>query len=117
VIGVPYGTNLTNTLGAPNYPLNIGPPPPPGDFDEDSDVDSDDLTRWKSGFSSVLPSHLLGDADGDQDVDGADFLIWQRQLGSDATVAVTAAVPEPATLLLLVSGVLAAFFGRRVVVS
>ncbi len=59
------------------------------------------------------PVGLPGDFDSDGDVDGSDFLIWQRDLG-DATslgdwqdhfgdtsaVPLTAAVPEPATLVL-----------------
>jgi hypothetical protein len=50
-------------------------------------------------------THWHGDADGDQDVDGADFLVWQRQLGGGppATAASTA-VPEPATMVLLILG-------------
>ena len=89
------------------------------DFDEDGDVDGDDLARWRDGFQVTLDmaSHGDGDADGDHDVDGADFLAWQRQFGSPATTAATAAVPEPETLLMLASGVLAMFFRRSVAVS
>jgi len=94
----------------------VGPPAPAfaADFDEDGDVDGADLARWKTGFGAGS-THMQGNADGDLDVDGADFLTWQRQLGSGAaTVAVTAAVPEPATLLLLVSAALAMSFRRCV---
>jgi hypothetical protein len=80
------------------------------DFDDDGDVDSTDLAIWKAAF------HLnqLGDADGDNDSDGADFLIWQRQFGSAPAVAVSAAVPEAASGLLLAIGVAAiAAFCRR----
>ena len=56
---------------------------------------------------------MEGNADGDGDVDGADFLAWQRELGSTAAVA----VPEPATLLVLVSGVLTMWFRPRAAVS
>jgi T5SS/PEP-CTERM-associated repeat protein/autotransporter-associated beta strand protein len=80
----------------------------PADFDEDGDVDGDDLSRWRTNFGTGA-THLQGDADGDLDVDGGDFLIWQRQFGSAATTAASSAVPEPPTLLLLVSGALAMF--------
>ena len=46
-----------------------------------------------------------------------DLLVWQREVGSTATVASTAAVPEPATLLMLISGGLAKYFRRRVALS
>jgi len=64
-----------------------------------------DLAQWQGDFGVNAMS--------DGDSDGADFLTWQRQLGGAATVAATAAVPEPATLLLLVSGVLPMFIRRR----
>ncbi|HEX6961599.1 MAG TPA: autotransporter-associated beta strand repeat-containing protein [Lacipirellula sp.] len=71
------------------------------DFDNDSDVDSDDLNAWKSGFGAGTTKGQ-GDADADLDVDGADFLAWQRQLGSGASVAAVAAVPEPSAAMLAV---------------
>jgi len=88
------------------------------DFDEDGDVDGNDLAFWKPGFgASGNADHMDGDADGDLDVDGADFLAWQRQLSGTPAVAANGAVPEPATLLLVVSGVLAIFLRRRAAVS
>ena len=78
-----------------------------GDFDEDGIVDAADLAAWKGGFGNAIGAvHKDGDADGDADVDGADVLIWQRQLGSAASLAGTAAVPEPSTSLLLFLGIL-----------
>jgi autotransporter-associated beta strand protein len=68
------------------------------DFDEDGDVDGDDLAQWTGDFG--LNGNSNADADGDSD--GADFLAWQQQLGSEAMVAATAAVPEPASLLLVI---------------
>jgi hypothetical protein len=88
------------------------------DFDEDGDVDSADLVEWRAGLgTSGTAVHMDGDADGDLDVDGADFLTWQRQLGSATTVAATAAVPEPSTRVLLVTGALTLSVRRRVAVS
>jgi hypothetical protein len=74
-----------------------------GDFNGDSIVDAADLTAWKTGFGVTgVATSAQGDADGDLDVDGADFLVWQRQLGSAPVVATSGAVPEPATLMLIV---------------
>ncbi|MBA3480183.1 MAG: PEP-CTERM sorting domain-containing protein [Pirellulales bacterium] len=68
------------------------------DFDEDGDVDGGDLVQWQGDFGVNGRS----DADNDGDSDGADFLAWQQRLGSGLpSVAATAAVPEPAMLLLL----------------
>jgi hypothetical protein len=79
------------------------------DFDEDGGVDAADLALWKTGFGDVTAAHMDGDADADADVDGADFLIWQRQLN----VAGIAAIPEPATPYLLISGMFVGMLNRR----
>jgi hypothetical protein len=68
-----------------------------GDFDQDGDVDGADLNQWKGDFGQNGDS----DADGDGDSDGADFLVWQQNLGASAATASSAAVPEPAALMLL----------------
>jgi hypothetical protein len=106
-----HGIQIVETDGSvpPNWSWSA-------DFDEDGDVDGSDLARWKSGFGAPSPAHMQGDADSDGDADGSDFLAWQRQLGSAGSVAGAATVPEPATLLLIVSGVLAMLFQRRVAV-
>ncbi|MEX2171044.1 MAG: hypothetical protein WD851_17120 [Pirellulales bacterium] len=71
------------------------------DFDDDGDVDATDLSIWKGAFDL----NQLGDADGDNDSDGADLLIWQRQFGSHPGAAAgnltDAAVPEPASQILI----------------
>ena len=100
-----YTTGVLSVTGPAATPLAA-------DFDENGVVNGADLARRKAGFRTGA-THLQGNADGDADVDGADFLTWQRQLGSVATVTVSAPIPEPGTLLLLVSGVVALFFRRR----
>jgi hypothetical protein len=84
--GVPYGTNITNTIGSPNYPLNLLTPTP-GDFDGDGDVDQADYEeQW-------MPRFACGD------LTGTDFLDWQRNLGHAPTSAAAAtAIPEPTTI-------------------
>ncbi len=92
--GVPYGTNLTNSLGAPNYPLtpNSGLTFAAGDFDADGDVDATDLNvEWVKRFGA--------------DLDGDDILAWQRNLNIGGQVA----VPEPASAVM--GCVLLAAFG------
>ena len=70
--------------------------PQPGDFDADGDVDGDDFLRWQASFGNDSG----GDADFDGDTDGDDFLIWQSNFGSANGAAGSAAVPEPAGILL-----------------
>jgi phospholipase/lecithinase/hemolysin len=78
----------------------------PGDFNADGIVDGGDLDLWKLNFGvAASVTRAMGDANGDSVVDGADFLLWQRHATQIASVA---AIPEPASWLLAVGGVLAA---------
>ncbi len=73
------------------------------DFDRDTDVDADDLAVWESAFAATSTA----DADKDGDTDGSDFLVWQREAGSGAVSApITTLVPEPASWLLFLVGLL-----------
>jgi probable HAF family extracellular repeat protein len=69
-----------------------------GDLTGDGAVDAADLAQWQGDFGANDDS----DADNDGDSDGTDFLIWQRHLGSGVpAVGPSAAVPEPATKVML----------------
>ncbi|WP_152100184.1 hypothetical protein [Lacipirellula parvula] len=77
----------------------------PGDFNGDTLVNNDDLVIWKAAYGQTD----VGDANGDNVTDGEDFLIWQRAFGAGAPLASAAtAVPEPATLALIMPALLAA---------
>lgn len=96
--------DLRLAKGVENYSLLINLP---GDFNDDGVVNQFDLPYWESG----LNLNDQGDADGDNDTDGGDFLVWQRYHGSTTadfspTSASSVAVPEPATLILLLIGAL-----------
>ena len=80
-----------------------------GDFDADGDVDGVDFGLWQSGYPTASGASLVdGDDDGDGDVDGVDFGLWQANYPGavPAPVAGATAVPEPATLGLLLIGAL-----------
>jgi uncharacterized protein YjbI with pentapeptide repeats len=118
-VSSPYAWDLSELYTTGEVSLASLPGLGGGDFNGDGRIDDADLTNWKTNFGATgSASHTQGDADGDHDVDGADFLTWQQQLGNAVTVdASSAAVPEPAALLLLVSTAPAMLLRRLVAVS
>ncbi|HCK41749.1 MAG TPA: hypothetical protein DHW22_08970 [Planctomycetaceae bacterium] len=79
------------------------------DFDQDGDVDGTDLLQWAGDFG--VPG---SDANGDGLSSGLDYLVWQQQFGSGVLVGAGAAVvPEPTTLVLLLSALLGWNVKRR----
>ena len=88
----------------PQMILSLNDSALPGDFDFSGTVDGADLAVLQSHLGDVGGAKRAdGDANGDGNVDGSDFLAWQRAVGSSilpATVAATAAVPEPAALFM-----------------
>ena len=105
-------------------PTMVGTPGGPGamgsDFNGDGVVDLADLAIWQANVGITMGASVLqGDADGDGDVDGDDFLIWQSSIGpvpgagAGAGNELAASVPEPAGVMLLLCGVLAALATRQ----
>jgi hypothetical protein len=84
------------------------------DFDEDGEVNGNDFFAWQRGYGTLInATHADGDSDGDGDVDGDDLAILRSELAVTNAFAVgpflvgTAfAVPEPATWVLAVAGLL-----------
>ena len=73
-----------------------------GDFDDDGDVDGTDFGLWQSGYPTASGATLGdGDADGDGDVDGTDFGLWQANYPTN--LGGSAAIPEPATLFVMLA--------------
>jgi hypothetical protein len=100
---VPYGTKLTQTLGAPNYIT--------GDFNKDGYVDAADYVVWRKtvGQSGAESNHPAADANHDFVVNMADFNLWRANFGAPHVISGGAGssasyssvtIPEPATLLL-----------------
>ncbi|TWU29337.1 PEP-CTERM sorting domain-containing protein [Bythopirellula polymerisocia] len=89
---------------------------PSADFDEDGDVDGRDFLTWQRGYGTLIgASHSEGDADGDGDVDIDDIMLFKAQYGPPAQLAsaLTFAVPEPSSAVLLTGGLLAFLLRRR----
>ena len=114
---VPYGTNMNNTLGAANYPMNQAVLP--WDYNHDGVVDAADYTIWRDtlGQTDPNPSHagggptpLAANADRDAKVDITDYQAWLFHFGESlpgAGAGATASVPEPTSLVLAAVGMLA----------
>lgn len=87
----------------------------PGDVDDDGDVDAADFGIIRDHFKQVVATRNLGDLDGDGSVSFTDYLEWRGNLpAGSAAASLSLAVPEPASLglLVLALGSLAAV-GRR----
>ena len=86
------------------------------DFDDDGDVDGRDFLTWQRSYGKLINSlHAEGDADGDGDVDTADLAVYQAQFTAGAIdpPMILASVPEPGSMVLLASGLLAFLLKRR----
>ena len=102
---------INNVLGFKINPAFLSELTTPGDFDGDGDVDGDDFLIWQNSFATLSGANLSdGDGDGDGDVDGDDFLTWQNAFPFPAILAT--AIPEPATLSLLIAAVFVLAGGR-----
>jgi hypothetical protein len=94
-----------------------------GDYNENRKVDMPDYTFWRNLFGSKFALFADGNLNGI--VDAADFTIWRDNLGKELPGAAggeaaglgvglaTAAVPEPATLLLAIGVGSGLFLLRR----
>ncbi|MGI9427063.1 MAG: hypothetical protein ACR2NM_00280 [Bythopirellula sp.] len=101
-VGLILNSDISNSIDylRADSTLNLIRQAAPGDFDLDGDTDDDDLASWRSDYGSSSP--------------GASFLAWQRNYAPATTplVASVAAVPEPASVQMIVT-IVAAIVGRR----
>jgi hypothetical protein len=82
----------------------------PGDFDADGDADARDNTIWRStfGYTEANEDIMDADADGSGVIDAGDYVVWRHAVSALAQMPVPAdaspvSVPEPSTLIMLVS--------------
>jgi hypothetical protein len=93
--------------------------PVPGDANGDGKVDGGDLAIWQQNYDPIGGGNNtfeMGDFNEDGKIDGGDLALWQQNydpIGSGGVDGVGSNVPEPATLLLLGSAVVAALMRRR----
>ena len=117
---VPYGTPITTTLGAANYPLNQSLLP--WDFNHNGVVDAADYTVWRDTLGQSDPSPggeidanpltnpLAANVNRSSGVDAKDYDVWKYHFGESLPVGAGSAangissVPEPTTILLFAVG-------------
>jgi hypothetical protein len=84
--------------------------PIPGDYNADGIVDAADYQAWTNAFGTVVMAGTGADGSGDGVVDAADYTTWRDHLGqmagsgSAGASRSRAAVPEPTSILTVVSG-------------
>jgi len=84
-----------------------------GDNDVDNDVDGADFLQWQRNFGQSVSD--AQDSNGDGIADGADLAIWERDFGNTwpAPLAASATVPEPSSIILLLTAVACGLRRRR----
>jgi T5SS/PEP-CTERM-associated repeat protein len=107
---VDYGANSV-TLAVAAVVVSV-----PGDYNGDGIVDAADYTVWRDTLGQVGIG-LPADGDGNGVIDGGDYDVWTTNFGNHAGAgasgSASAAVPEPSTLVMLLTGILSIFCRRR----
>ena len=86
---------------ASEFKVAVPEPPTPGngDYNGNGVVDAADYTLWRDTLGSQVD--LRADGNDDGTVDEADYVFWKDRFGNLTGTGSRAAVPEPATLVLL----------------
>ena len=89
----------------------------PGDYNGDLIVDAADYTLWRDTLGSTTDLRANGDNTGDSMgiIDRADYDFWKTNFGNGpmGAASVASVVPEPASALLLLTGLLIITFLRK----
>jgi hypothetical protein len=84
------------------------PQPVPGDYNGNGTVDAADYVLWRKG------GPLVNEVDTPGTVNAADYTAWRARFGNPSGSGLgAAAIPEPATFVLLVLGLAALHMNRR----
>jgi hypothetical protein len=75
----------------------------PGDFNGDDVIDAGDYVVWRKMLGRTVPRGTSADGDGDGVVEAEDLDVWREVFGSAAPGGGSTAVPEPSTMLILLS--------------
>src|SRR3954469_14009322 len=83
-----------------------------GDFNGDNTVNSADYAKWRTDHGKFVARGNGADGNSNGIVDAADYVLWRKAAASGSGTVATS-IPEPATLFLLLGGLLAACATRR----
>ncbi|MEX2169211.1 MAG: hypothetical protein WD851_07860 [Pirellulales bacterium] len=87
-----------------------------GDYNRNGVVDAADYTVWRDTLGQIGPG-LAADGNANGQIDAGDYTVWTARFGNiaggGASANVMANVPEPATAVLLIVGILATCSRRR----
>jgi hypothetical protein len=85
----------------------------PGDFDGNNIVDIADYNLWRSTFGSTTDRRADGNRNGI--VDAGDYILWRKgqSIPAAGSTTTSAAVPEPRTLVLLLTPLAICVLRRR----
>jgi hypothetical protein len=84
----------------------------PGDYDRNGLVEQADRAVWQAAFGATVSPGASADGNGDGVIDVSDWLLWRKAMSQPAAGSAGApggAIPEPCTLLLLLTAAAAAF--------
>ncbi len=107
-----YGTNIGGIdFHALTTFSDLSPGRPPGDYNGDSIVDAADYVVWRKNLGST--THLNADGDFSSTVDLPDYELWRANYGGygggDSSTAMVSAIPEPASFILCLAGMVTMF--------
>jgi hypothetical protein len=100
------------------------PPAADADYNDDGQTDAADYVAWRKNFGAAgTPGTLIGDGTSDDllgvpdgDVDDFDYDFWKSAFGTPVgggSPSLASAVPEPASVLVVVVGLCTLAFRRR----
>ncbi|MEX2306811.1 MAG: hypothetical protein WD738_04430 [Pirellulales bacterium] len=85
----------------------------PGDYNRDGAVDAADYLVWRKTLGRYLTRGDGADGDGDGIITNGDYNFWRARFGDNSSEPVSAAVPEPASVLPLIYAAIGLLFWRQ----
>ena len=99
VLGGPAASSFSLLVGSSSVILQAISADLPGDYNQNGIVDAADYSVWRDTLGST--TNLVADGTGNNAIDVGDYEVWKASFGSAAASGTEAAVPEPASLTLL----------------
>ena len=93
----------------------------PGDYNHNGVVDAADYVVWRNTLGQTVTTGTGADGNGNGVIDSNDYAFWRGHFGmtagSGSSAATSAAVPEPATLVMLIVGIVLMCSSQRAIAS